>query len=260
MSKPHKNQKNAKIIHLDKQLIECSQNGDLMRVKALFSLGADIHAGNDQALYESATQGHLNVVKYLLKNNADTNANKNTFKDTIKNGHLNILKQFVISGYRFRENKDDLLLLAAKAGHVAIVKYFLDLGADIHFANHSALILSAQNNNFVVIQYLLDNGASIQHSNLFNNPTIKKETKSLIAQWLIARDEAKRQEYESKGLYFETNLDFIPSDFSDDINTQLSTVTTVNQPVGKPEVTAITFSDDDLDFSKPFTFGSSLTT
>ena len=52
---------------IDILLILSSRFGQLEMVKYLISIGADTHAGNDQAFLMAARNGQLEVVKYLVK-------------------------------------------------------------------------------------------------------------------------------------------------------------------------------------------------
>lgn len=54
-------------------ITEASRYGNLMCVKYLVSVGADIHVDDDYSLRCSARYGHLEVVKYLVSLGADIN-------------------------------------------------------------------------------------------------------------------------------------------------------------------------------------------
>jgi len=49
------------------QLMSAAQFGNLAKVKQLVKSGVDINANQDEALMMSAANGHLEIVKYLLK-------------------------------------------------------------------------------------------------------------------------------------------------------------------------------------------------
>ncbi len=49
------------------QLMSAAQFGNLTKVKQLVKSGVDINANQDEALMMSAANGHLEIVKYLLK-------------------------------------------------------------------------------------------------------------------------------------------------------------------------------------------------
>ena len=56
---------------LNEDFIEASSNGHLEVVQYLVSLGADIRADNDYAVQEASRNGHLDVVKYLVSLGAE---------------------------------------------------------------------------------------------------------------------------------------------------------------------------------------------
>ena len=63
-----------KQISLNNGLIEAAKCGDTKKVEALLASGADVHAGNDDALGWAAFWGHTETVKVLLAAGADVHA------------------------------------------------------------------------------------------------------------------------------------------------------------------------------------------
>jgi len=57
---------------LFQKMLCAAQWGDLRTVKALARQGVDIHGHNQIVLEFACAAGHLNVVKYLVKNGANT--------------------------------------------------------------------------------------------------------------------------------------------------------------------------------------------
>lgn len=58
-------------------LTQCVLDGNLQSVKALITLGASVNKKDGQgctALHHAASEGYINIVKYLLKCNADVRA------------------------------------------------------------------------------------------------------------------------------------------------------------------------------------------
>ena len=54
------------------KLFEAVKNNDLESIKDLVEQGVDLHAADDGALRQAARYGHLEVVKYLLEQRADS--------------------------------------------------------------------------------------------------------------------------------------------------------------------------------------------
>src|SRR6185436_12998676 len=94
----------------DRTITEAAKNGNLVGLKYLVDLGADIHTNNEQALRCSAANGHLELVKYLVNLGADIHA-----------------------------DNDRSIYYSASNGHLEVVKYFVDQGADIQTKNEFAL-------------------------------------------------------------------------------------------------------------------------
>lgn len=59
---------------IDEDFINAAENGYLKTARYLISLGADIHAQENQALIYAAKEGHLSMVKYLVSLGADIHA------------------------------------------------------------------------------------------------------------------------------------------------------------------------------------------
>jgi len=67
-------------------------SGQQEMVKYLIENGADVNAENDGALRAAANNGHLEIVKYLVGNGADIYAENNTaLKWAVENGHLDVV-------------------------------------------------------------------------------------------------------------------------------------------------------------------------
>ena len=90
----------------NKGLIEAAKLGILSLVKYFLKQGADIHAGNNDALKSAAEYGHLDVVKYLVEQGADLHA-----------------------------NNDEALRLADEHNHPEVVRYLINQGANTRVLN-----------------------------------------------------------------------------------------------------------------------------
>jgi len=95
-------------------------------VKYLVSVGADIHARDDDPLRRSANRGHLEVVKYLISIGANIHA-----------------------------DNEYALIWSAEDGHLDVVKYLLSIGADINIFDDFILRCIDTNGHKEVINYLL---------------------------------------------------------------------------------------------------------
>lgn len=79
--------------NLDRPLILAAQEGHLEMIKYLVKEGGNPRAKADQALIRAATEGHLDVVAYLLSLGADANAGDGLpLINAAHEGHLDVLK------------------------------------------------------------------------------------------------------------------------------------------------------------------------
>lgn len=80
-------------VNLDYPLILAAQEGHLEMIKYLVKEGGNPRAKADQALIRAATEGHLDVVAYLLSLGADANAGDGLpLINAAHEGHLDVLK------------------------------------------------------------------------------------------------------------------------------------------------------------------------
>ena len=76
----------------DDALKWASSNGHLEVVKFLVEKGANVHADDNYALGWASENGHLDVVKFLVEKGADVNADNNcALRWASKNGHLDMV-------------------------------------------------------------------------------------------------------------------------------------------------------------------------
>ena len=83
------------------ELIQASCEGILEKVIECLRGGSDVHARDDEALWDASFHGHVEVVKILLEAGADVHA-----------------------------RNDRALWMASCKGHAEVVKLLLDYGAD----------------------------------------------------------------------------------------------------------------------------------
>jgi ankyrin repeat protein len=82
--------------HPSSAIITAAQDGKFERVKQLTERGADINEKNrygDTALERAASNGHFEIVEYLLIKNAGNT--QKAFQNALRNNHTNIAKLFI---------------------------------------------------------------------------------------------------------------------------------------------------------------------
>ncbi|MGC1181946.1 ankyrin repeat domain-containing protein [Legionella sp.] len=119
-----------------------AMNGHLEVVKILLKQGADVHAVTKKGftpLYSAAHQGHLKVVKTLLEQGANVNAMSNEDVTPLciaaRNGHLEVVKILLEQGADVNvvtKKGFTPLHFAAENGHLKVVKELLEQGADVN--------------------------------------------------------------------------------------------------------------------------------
>jgi ankyrin repeat protein len=116
---------------LDVSFAIASLSSDYERVLKILPLGVDVGLQGD-VLILAAQEGHIDVVKALLANGADINAQNS--------------------------DGDTALIFAVRGGHIDVVKALLDKGADINAKNSdgdTALILAVRGGHVDVVNALL---------------------------------------------------------------------------------------------------------
>ncbi len=135
----------------DEALIWAAGNGYLEIVKYLIENDADIHAKDDEALKSASASGHLEIVKYLKEKGAD---NDEALKISSLFGHLPVVKYLVENNANIHADDDSALRWASGNGHLEIVKYLVENEANIHANNDEALRYASRNGHLAVVKYL----------------------------------------------------------------------------------------------------------
>ncbi len=108
-------------------LFIAAEKGYLDIVKYLLRQGANINADEDNALNNAAENGHLDVVEFLVENGAHIGAEQySAVESAALQGHFDVVKYFV---EKEPTSINKAFKAAAGAGHLDIVKYLLQKGA-----------------------------------------------------------------------------------------------------------------------------------
>lgn len=115
------------------QLLEAARSGELERITQIIDSGVDINSKTEYgstALFFACDRGHVEVVKYLLKNGAEVDA-KDTFYNATPmtwaqaNGHDDITLLLLKAG---AEGADEILAAVVRQGKVEMTKAILEAG------------------------------------------------------------------------------------------------------------------------------------
>ncbi|XP_052760903.1 ankyrin repeat domain-containing protein 17-like isoform X2 [Mya arenaria] len=140
----------------------------------LISAGADIELGCSTPLMEAAQEGHLELVKYLLKYNAKVNAITGTGDTALtyacENGHTDVADVLLEHGAELEHESEGgrtPLMKAARAGHLCTVQFLIGRGADVNRQtttnDHTVLSLACAGGHLAVVELLLACGADPTH-------------------------------------------------------------------------------------------------
>uniref|UniRef100_A0A1I7RHD0 ANK_REP_REGION domain-containing protein n=1 Tax=Bursaphelenchus xylophilus TaxID=6326 RepID=A0A1I7RHD0_BURXY len=158
-------------------LMEASSAGHLDVVKELLAYNADIFAivenvdFKESSLSLASYRGHVEVVKYLFQNMADTPEKLEELHtgllEAAMNGHYEVAKALLDGGAPVNlptENFESPLTLAACGGHLELVELLVERGADLEEPNdegYTPLMEAAREGYKDVVEYLLDHGANV---------------------------------------------------------------------------------------------------
>jgi ankyrin repeat protein len=144
-----------------------AENGHLEIVKLLLGNNANINsqAGNKKTpLHVAVENGHLEIVKLLLGNNANINSQEDlgysSLHVAVEKGHLEIVKLLLENNADVNiqaGNKDIAFYLAVRYGHLKIVKILLKHTSKDHMLG--ALYSAVRYGHLEIVKLLLDNGA-----------------------------------------------------------------------------------------------------
>ena len=101
-----------------------ASEGHLEIVKYLVNKGANIHAGDDYAVRVASRRGHLEIVKYLIKKGADIHArNEEALRDAVLDDKLETVKCLIDHGACPHILTNYQLIYAELTGQNEIPKY-----------------------------------------------------------------------------------------------------------------------------------------
>lgn len=173
------------------ELINCARNGQLKKVEKCLKNGANINASDENgetALTQACDSGHYDIVKYLIEQGADTNADggKGLMFASYR-GYLNIVQILTQNGADIKATDGGwtALMFAAERGHFDIVKFLTENGADANARNDvgcGALEFSATDE---IWEYLKPKVSNIDKNLALINFAMRNNLKQV--EWLLAQ-------------------------------------------------------------------------
>lgn len=150
--------------YIDDAFTNACESGHFQIVKYLFNKGAQINTliNNANPLVLSCQNGFLNIVEFLIENNADIHiCNDNAILTATRNGHLKIVKYLIRSGMNLQSLNDVLLEACVDNNHFEILKYLICQGVDLHFSDDKIIYSIACQGNLEMFKYVERLGLNI---------------------------------------------------------------------------------------------------
>jgi len=145
-----------------------AKNGYLEIMKYLVGAGYDIHIDNDGPVRAGASNGNINMVKYLISIGARINRSIHASAVSLSasNGHLETVKYLVkVGAIVDRHHCDEGLLNSVDKGYFEVVKYLCHCHAQ--FAK-VALRRCVSNGYLDMVKYFVEIGTDIHGVDLLN--------------------------------------------------------------------------------------------
>ncbi|MDJ0565930.1 MAG: ankyrin repeat domain-containing protein, partial [Microcystis sp. M49629_WE12] len=153
-------------------LIQAARQGNLARVQALLSQGANVNATDGQnttALIYAVQGGHREIVAILREFGADINKSKqpqglSPLMLAAALNHSQILAQLIAASANVNQVNQDgtpALMIATYKGHTAIAEQLLTAGARVNMRDQdgdTALSVAIKQNYAAIVHLLLDRG------------------------------------------------------------------------------------------------------
>ena len=152
-------------------LVEACREGHLDIVKCMIKSGAIVNDNLGLALYEAVVKGYMDIINYLILWGADVNrrdANGQTpLMIAVVHEKEDIVKFLIQAGVDVNTANADgqtALMIGAHRGCVDIVQTLLNAGADVNKSDkkgHTALVEAAKEGHEAVADILINSGADV---------------------------------------------------------------------------------------------------
>lgn len=170
--------------NLDSEMIDAARTQKTELLKCLVHKGANINAEKDgiTALIYAGAYGSFDIVKFLIANRADVNAENSEGQNVLafaassaytaailgKEDHEKMVRYLITEGNAkvnaVSKTGNTALIWAARNGHLNIVELLLKFDADINIVNkkgYSALLWATQNQHYETSKKLVESGADV---------------------------------------------------------------------------------------------------
>lgn len=120
----------------------------------------------DQFILSACNKNNIAILRYLItkgkkeKKHINFSIFKNAFLIASENGHLNIVKYLIKICPKLVHNREPLIVAVSKS-HLHILIYLVGKGANIHARDDLAIKIAIQNDDLKIIRYLIAVGAIV---------------------------------------------------------------------------------------------------
>jgi len=170
----------------DTPLISASFEGLISIVKKLVNNGAKVDAKRKDGFHAAeaaAQEGHLDILKFLIKEKPQVMDLKGTYGNTplieaANNGHLNIVKHLLSHQQVDIDSQNNYgsspIILASYHNHTEVVEFLVQKGANIKLKAKDgahAAYLAAQKSNLKILKFLVQNAPDVVDMKGYNGRT-----------------------------------------------------------------------------------------
>ena len=136
-------------------------HGHFDAVKTIIKKGYDLQ-NNDEfdPTYYAASAGQLEILEYFVEEHKLT-IHENALRIAALEGHLETIKYLVRNGADIKDEGSTALLFAADHNYPDVVEYLAIKGADVEIRNNEPLRLSCARGHLETTKRLIENGADI---------------------------------------------------------------------------------------------------
>jgi hypothetical protein len=141
---------------VDLALLAAVSAGHTQAVELLIAAGADVDGGDGEALRAAAENGHVDVLRVLLRVSVDffDTASLDVLLAACGSGHLSVVQLLLDHGVELRTGRDAALREACARGHADIAQFLIDRGADVHAEGDEAMHEAAANGHQHIVVLL----------------------------------------------------------------------------------------------------------
>ncbi|XP_030844802.1 ankyrin repeat and KH domain-containing protein mask-like [Strongylocentrotus purpuratus] len=129
----------------------------------------------DKALHEAASEGHFDIVEYLVGQGAQIDKPTENGETALflasRDGHVDVVKYLVGQGAQVEKGDNNgrtPLLNASQGGHLDVVQHLVSHGAEVDMGDNdgeTSLHAASEGGHIDIVKYLVSQGAQVEKGN-----------------------------------------------------------------------------------------------